>query len=109
MTSRRGFLAGALTLAGVAYAGGRVIAAHRPMVALSRVPTPLIYTTGDRVHHALASPVPPLAGLQGARELAGLEPSSDRSRFAVAALVRERNRVGHALEEATGVIDAFGA
>jgi hypothetical protein len=78
------------------------------MVALARVLIPLFYTTGDRFHHDLAIPVPPLAGLQGSRDLAGLDPSSDRSRFAVAALVRERNRVVHSLEEATGVIDTFG-
>jgi len=78
------------------------------MSALSRVLIPLFYTTGDRFHHDLAIPVPPLAGLQRARELSGLDPSSDEFRFAVAALVRERNRVVHALEEAAGVIDAFG-
>jgi hypothetical protein len=33
---------------------------------------------------------------------------SDRFRFTVAALARERNRVVHSLEEAAGVIDAFG-
>jgi hypothetical protein len=86
----------------------RVEAANRAMVALSRVLIPLLYTTGDRFHHDLAIPVPPLAGLQGARELPGLDPSSDRSRFAVAALVRERNRVVHGLEAAAGAIDAFG-
>jgi hypothetical protein len=78
------------------------------MIGLSRVLIPLFYTTGDRFHHDLAIPVPPLAGLQRARELSSLDPSSDRFRFAVAALVRERNRVVHALEEAAGVIDAFG-
>ena len=82
--------------------------ANRTMVALSRILIPLFYTTGDRFHHDLAIPVPPLAGLQRARELSGLDPSSDEFRFAVAALVRERNRVVHALEEAAGVIDAFG-
>jgi hypothetical protein len=86
----------------------RIEAANRAMVALSRVLVPLFYTTGDRFHHDLAVPLPPLAGLQGARELSGLDPASDRFRFAVAALVRERNRVVHALEEAAGVIDAFG-
>ena len=86
----------------------RVEAANRAMGALSRVLIPLFYTTGDRFHHDLAIPVPPLAGLQRARELSGLDPSSDEFRFAVAALVRERNRVVHALEEAAGVIDAFG-
>lgn len=86
----------------------RIDAANRAMVALSRVLVPLFYTTGDRFHHDLALPVPPLAGLQPARELSGLDPASDRFRFTVAALVRERNRVVHALEEAVGAIDAFG-
>jgi hypothetical protein len=107
---RAGAFAGAVN---AAVAGGRgdaprLEAANRAMVALSRILIPLFYTTGDRFHHDLAVPVPPLAGLQRARELSSLEPSSDRLRFAVAALVRERNRVVHALEEASGVIDAFG-
>jgi Peptidase family M28/PA domain len=86
----------------------RVEAANRAMLALSRVLIPLFYTTGERFHHDLAIPVPPLAGLQRARELPGLDPVSDRFRFTVAALARERNRVVHSLEEAAGVIDAFG-
>ena len=77
------------------------------MIALSRALVPLCYTTGDRFHHDLAIPVLPLAGLQGARELSGLDPTSDQARFAVAALVRERNRVVHALEQAAEAIDAF--
>ena len=85
----------------------RAEAANGAMVALSRILIPLFYTTGDRFHHDLAIPVPPLAGLQRARELSRLDPSSDGFRFAVAALVRERNRVVHALEEAAGVMDAF--
>ena len=68
---------------------------------------PAFYTTGDRFHHDLAIPVPPLAGLQRARELSGLDPSSDGFRFATAALLRERNRVVHALEAAAGIMDAF--
>ena len=86
---------------------GRMESANRTMLALSRVLIPLFYTTGDRFHHDLAIPVAPLAGLQRARELSVLEPSSDQFRFAVAALVRERNRVVHALEEATRAIDGF--
>lgn len=110
LAGRAGALAGAVDAIA---AGGhadpaRVEAANRAMGALSRVLIPLFYTTGDRFHHDLAIPVPPLAGLQRARELSGLDPSSDEFRFAVAALVRERNRVVHALEEAAGVIDAFG-
>jgi hypothetical protein len=85
----------------------RAEAVNRTMVDLSRVLIPLLYTTGDRFHHDLAIPVAPLAGLQRARELSGMEPSSDRLRFASAALARERNRVVHALDEATRVVDAF--
>ena len=85
----------------------RVEAANRSMVALSRALIPLFYTTGDRFHHDLALPVAPLAGLQGARQLARLDPASDDTRFTLAALVRERNRVVHALEEAAETIDAF--
>jgi hypothetical protein len=85
----------------------RTEAVNQTMMALSRVLIPLFYTTGDRFHHDLAIPVAPLAGLQRARELSGMEPSSDRLRFAAAALARERNRVVHALEEAARVIDGF--
>jgi len=60
---------------------------------------------GDRFRHDLALPVPPLSGLQPARELAGLDPASDVFKFTAAALVRERNRVLDALDEATDVID----
>jgi hypothetical protein len=52
-------------------------------------------------------PVPPLAGLQPARGLAELDPASDRFRFTIAALVRERNRVVHVLEQAVEAIAAF--
>ena len=86
---------------------GRAEAVNRTMVALSRVLIPLFYTTGDRFHHDLAIPVAPLAGLQRARELSSMESSSDRYRFAAAALARERNRVVHALEEAARVVDGF--
>jgi len=81
--------------------------ANRALVAVSRVLIPLFYTTGDRFHHDLAVPVPPLAGLQRARELSSLDSSSDGFRFASAALLRERNRVVHALEAAAGIMDAF--
>ena len=110
LVERAGVFAGAVD----AVAGGGRSEPHRTetvnqtMMALSRVLIPLFYTTGDRFHHDLAIPVAPLAGLQRARELSGMEPSSDRYRFAAAALARERNRVVHALDEATRVMDALG-
>ena len=85
----------------------RVEAANRALVRLSRVLVPLAYTTGDRFTHDLALPIPPLAGLQRARELAALDLDGDAVKFARAALVRERNRAVHALESAATVADEF--
>jgi len=75
------------------------------LMKLSRVLVPLGYTSGDRFHHDLALPVAPLAGLQAVRQLATLDPASDAFKFTAAALVRERNRAVHALEEAAELID----
>jgi hypothetical protein len=72
---------------------------------LSRILVPLAYTSGDRFTHDLALPIPPLAGLQRARELAALDPDGDAFKFARAALVRERNRVVHALDSAAAVAE----
>lgn len=81
--------------------------ANRALVRLSRVLVPLAYTTGDPFRHDLALPLPPLAGLQAVRDVARLDPGSDEFKFATAALVRERNRAVHALDEAAGLIDEF--
>jgi hypothetical protein len=83
----------------------RVEAVNRGLMRLSRVLVPLAYTSGDRFTHDLALPLPPLAGLQRARELARLDPDGDAFRFARAALVRERNRAVHALESAATVAE----
>jgi hypothetical protein len=83
----------------------RLEAVNRALVRLSRVLVPLAYTTGDRFGHDLALPVPPLAGLQAARQLPDLDPGSDAFKFTTIALVRERNRVVHALETAADVLD----
>jgi hypothetical protein len=81
--------------------------ANRTLVRLSRLLVPLAYTTGDPFRHDLALPIPPLAGLQAARELARLDPVSDTFKFTAAALVRESNRAVHALEEAAELVDEF--
>jgi Peptidase family M28 len=80
-------------------------AVNRGLMRLSRVLVPLAYTSGDRFTHDLALPIPPLAGLQRARELAKLDPDGDASKFARAALVRERNRAVHAFDSASAVAD----
>jgi hypothetical protein len=80
-------------------------ALNRGLLRLSRLLVPLAYTSGDRFTHDLALPLPPLAGLQPARELAGLDADGDAFKFAHAALVRERNRAVHALDSAASVAD----
>jgi len=80
-------------------------AVNRGLMRLSRGLVVLAYTSGDRFTHDLALPIPPLAGLQRARELAALDPNADAYKFAVAALVRERNRALHALDSAASIAD----
>jgi Peptidase family M28 len=86
-------------------APARLEAVNRLLMRLSRVLVPLAYTAGDRFAHDLALPMPPLAGLQRARELAKLDADGDAYKFARAALVRERNRAVHAFDSASAVAD----
>jgi hypothetical protein len=79
--------------------------ANRALVRLSRLLVPLAYTSGDPFRHDLALPLPPLAGLQRAREVASLDPDTDAFKFARAALVRERNRAVHAFDTAASAAD----
>jgi hypothetical protein len=86
-------------------APARADAANRGLLRLSRILVPLAYTRGDRFGHDAALPLPPLAGLQRCRELAGLEAADDAYKFARVGLVREINRVVHALDSAVSVAD----
>jgi hypothetical protein len=80
-------------------------AVNRALVRLSRVLVPLTYTSGDRFAHDPALPMPPLPGLQRARELGALDPNDDAYKFAGVALQRELNRVLHALDSALSLAD----
>lgn len=106
LVERTDVLAAALdTLASARPAPKGAEVANRALMRLSRVLIPLAYTTGDRFAHDLALPVPPLAGLQGARELPALDRRSDAFKLVAASLVREQNRVVHALEAAATIIE----
>jgi N-acetylated-alpha-linked acidic dipeptidase len=96
-----------VTAAMASVPAGRAESANRTLMRLSRLLVPLAYTSGDRFRHDLALPIPPLAGLQRARELATLDPDGDAFKFARAAFVRERNRAVHALESAASAADEF--
>ena len=89
--------------------GGDPAAANRLLMRLSRVLVPLLFTGGDRFAHDLAVGIPPLAGLQRARELPGMDPAADLSKFSLAAMGRERNRAHHALDVASELAALLGA
>jgi hypothetical protein len=84
---------------------GDTAAANRVLMRLSRVLVPLLFTGGDRFTHDLAVGIPPLAGLQPARALPGRDAAADPTKFALAALTRERNRAHHALDVAAELAD----
>jgi hypothetical protein len=92
-------------LARLAEGGGDAAGANRLLMRLSRVLVPLLFTGGDRFTHDLAVGIPPLAGLQPARALPGRDAAADPTKFALAALTRERNRAHHALDVAAELAD----
>ena len=78
-------------------------AINAALVRMSRTLVPLDYTEGDRFRHDPALPQPPWPVLQGLRELAAAEPGSDQVKFLGVSAARARNRLLHALEEASRV------
>jgi hypothetical protein len=88
--------------------GGDTAAANRLLMRLSRVLVPMLFTGGDRFAHDLAVGIPPLAGLQRARELPGMDAAADLTKFSLAALGRERNRAHHALDVASELAAELG-
>ncbi|NLE76223.1 MAG: M28 family peptidase [Chloroflexi bacterium] len=83
----------------------RAAAVNACFMRLSRLLVPVSYSSADRFHQSPAVPIPPLPGLQAVAELAALAPRSHPFRLLETRLVRERNRVCHALAEATAAIE----
>jgi N-acetylated-alpha-linked acidic dipeptidase len=73
------------------------------MRRLSRSLVPLAYTRGDRFVHDPALAQPPIPALADTALLAALEP--DGRRFLASRLVRESNRVAHALDQALSLLE----
>jgi hypothetical protein len=69
---------------------------------LSRALVPLAYTRGDRFAHDPALPQPPLPALADTALLDGLD--ADGRRFLASRLVRDANRVAHALDQALALL-----
>lgn len=76
------------------------------LMRASRHLVPLDYTTGDRFGHDPALGQAPFPVLDPIRALAKAAPDSDAARFALVAATRARNRVAHALDEATAALEA---
>jgi hypothetical protein len=75
------------------------------LMGVSRILIPVTYTTSGQFEQDLALPTPALPGLQPLRRLAEIEPGSHEYHLLVQKLRRERNRVEHAILEATQLID----
>ena len=78
---------------------------NRTMMRLSRIIVPIVQTAVSPFDHDLALPIKRLPTLQHAPDLADMDDASDDARFLRTRLVRERNRIDHALLEAKDVVD----
>jgi hypothetical protein len=78
---------------------------NRTLMAVSRALVPVDYTTGDRFGHdpALGQDVYP--ALQPLRRLGSLAAESDQAKFLTVAMIRARNRIAFALDQAIGAIE----
>ncbi len=77
------------------------------ILRLSRVLHAALYTELGPYEQDVAGPLPVLPSLDPARKLATMDPASDEYGFLRAHLVRERNRILHALDEALERADAL--
>jgi hypothetical protein len=75
------------------------------LMKLSRILVPASYSAVDRFESDLAVPIPPFPRLQPVAELASMDDHSNAFKFLERKMVRERNRVCHALIEAAELIE----
>jgi hypothetical protein len=95
-------IAGADRLRDEAAAGGHSDAA---LMRASRALAPVYYTSGDRFAHDPALPLSAWPVLDPLRRLAKAAPGTDSARFLSVGAMRGRNRLAHALREATGALN----
>ncbi|HTB43752.1 MAG TPA: aminopeptidase, partial [Acetobacteraceae bacterium] len=94
-------LAAAEGLGDAAATGGHDDAA---LMRASRALAPVYYTSGDRFEHDPALPLPAWPVLQPLRDLAKSQRGSDAAHALTVSATRGRNRLLHALREATGAL-----
>lgn len=73
---------------------------NRCLMQLGRCLIPVSYTLNGPYEQDPATPIPPLPGLQAVAQLHDMSPDSDAFRCLATELVRQRNRVVHALTQA---------
>lgn len=86
--------------------GGDAARTNAALMATGRALVPMDYTTGDRFSHDPALGLPPWPVLDKLRALAEATPGSDAEKFLTVAAIRARNRLGHALDQATLALNA---
>jgi N-acetylated-alpha-linked acidic dipeptidase len=82
---------------------------NRVVLEVTRVINPALFTIDGPFEFDPALQLPILPGLAPIKELASLDPSSSEHRFLWTQLIRQRNRVQHALEQATVMLDTLSS
>jgi hypothetical protein len=75
------------------------------LMRASRALAPVYYTSGDRFAHDPALPLPAWPVLDPLRKLAKVAAGTDSARFLTVSATRGRNRLAHALREATEALN----
>lgn len=78
---------------------------NRCLMKLSRILMPVNYCEADRFDMDLAVPIPPLPRLQPVKVLGTMDPNSWDFKFLERKMIRERNRLCFALDEAGACIE----
>lgn len=84
-----------------------VSAWNRTLLRVTRVINPALFTIDGPFEIDPALQLPILPGLTPLRDLAQMDASSDDARFLATALVRQRNRIVAALEEASELLEGL--
>jgi hypothetical protein len=101
-------LAGRCDSAEAGQSDAEIRAINRQIKGLSRLLIPLTYTEIGAFDHDPAWTIPHLPGLQGASDLAHLEPQSDEFHFLRTQLVRNRNQVAFVIRQAIDLLGGDG-
>lgn len=83
----------------------RSVQFNRGLMALSRIINPVLYTVEGPYDHDPALQTPMLPGLQAVKQLAALDPNSNEHGFLYTRLLRERNRISDALQNALAHVE----